>query len=87
LPEQDDDKAARHFDDANMKVNEFLYRRADLEDVVSAHLLAMDRAPKIGFGRYAAAVVKHYLPSYEAEYRRRGWSMMPAIDRVQGLPF
>lgn len=29
-----------------------LYRRVDLEDVVSAHRLALERAPTIGFGRY-----------------------------------
>ena len=29
-----------------------LYRRVDLEDIVTAHLLALERAPSIGFGRY-----------------------------------
>jgi nucleoside-diphosphate-sugar epimerase len=33
-------------------VNEFLYRRVDIEDVVSAHLLAIEKAPAIGFARY-----------------------------------
>src|SRR5262249_33067861 len=31
---------------------EMLYRRADLEDVTHAHLLAVRRAPALGFGRY-----------------------------------
>ena len=39
------------YDDLNLKVNELLYRRVDLEDVVSAHRLALDRAPEIGFAR------------------------------------
>ncbi len=53
FPEQDDDRAARlTYDDANLKVNELLYRRVDIEDVVNAHLLAMKSAPEIGFGRY-----------------------------------
>ena len=102
FPEEDDDKAARQtYEDANMKVNEFLYRRADIEDVVSAHLLAMQKASTIGFGRFiisatspftrddlrelrtdAPAVVKRHAPCYEAEYRRRGWSMVPSINRV-----
>jgi UDP-glucose 4-epimerase len=102
FPEADDDRTARQaYDDANLKVNEFLYRRADVEDVVSAHILAMKKAPTIGFGRYiisattpftrddlqelrtdAPTVVRRYAPSYEAEYRRRGWSMVPTIDRV-----
>jgi UDP-glucose 4-epimerase len=102
FPEQDDDAGVREtFDDANLKVNELLYRRADLEDIVSAHELAMERAPSIGFDRYiisattpftrgdlqqlrtdAPAVVRRYCPGYEAEYRRRGWSMLPTVDRV-----
>jgi UDP-glucose 4-epimerase len=102
FPEKDDDKAAREtYDDANLKVNEFLYRRADIEDVVTAHLLAMQKAPMLGFGRYIisattpftpddlqalrsnpSAVVRRHVPCYEMEYRRRGWSMAPAIDRV-----
>src|SRR5581483_12508140 len=102
FPEVDDDRRTRDaFDDTNLKVNEFLYRRADVEDIVSAHLLAVERAAAIGFGRYiisatspfsrndlpqlradAAAVVKRYAPEYEEEYRRRGWSMLPSIDRV-----
>src|ERR1700736_1634627 len=102
FPEGDDDAGVRRaFDDGNLKVNEFLYRRADIEDIVSAHMLAIENAPAIGFGRYiisattpftpddlqqlridAAAVVRRYAPDYEAEYRRRGWSMVPTIDRV-----
>jgi UDP-glucose 4-epimerase len=102
FPEQDDDAGVREtFDDANLKANELLYRRADIEDIVSAHRLALERAPAIGFGRYiisattpftpadlqqlrtdAPAVVRRYSPGYETEYRRRGWSMVPTIDRV-----
>jgi nucleoside-diphosphate-sugar epimerase len=102
FPEEDDNRETREaYADANAKVNEFLYRRADIEDVVGAHLLAMQKAPTIGFGRYiisattpftpedrrdlrsdAPAVVRRYAPSYDAEYQRRGWSMVPAIDRV-----
>src|SRR3954462_13249760 len=53
FPETDDrDDVRAAYDDTNLKVNELLYRRVDLEDVVSAHLLALERAPEIGFGRY-----------------------------------
>lgn len=53
FPEEDDLKSARDaFEDANIKANELLYRRVDIEDVVDAHLLAIERAPAIGFGRY-----------------------------------
>jgi UDP-glucose 4-epimerase len=38
--------------DANVKANEYLHRRVDIQDAADAHLLAMARAPEIGFGRY-----------------------------------
>jgi UDP-glucose 4-epimerase len=53
FPEEDDDRLARQrFDSDNLKVNEILYRRADLEDIVSAHLLAIAKAPGLGFERF-----------------------------------
>jgi nucleoside-diphosphate-sugar epimerase len=53
FPEGDDrDEVRSLYPDLNVKVNELLYRRADIEDVVDAHLLALERAPAIGFGRY-----------------------------------
>ena len=53
FPEPDDREATRQaYDDGNVKASEYLYRRVDLEDVVDAHLLALEKAPSIGFGRY-----------------------------------
>jgi UDP-glucose 4-epimerase len=52
FPEEDDDRARRALDPDNLKVNELLYRRADIEDVVTAHLLAMSKAPSLGFDRF-----------------------------------
>jgi UDP-glucose 4-epimerase len=53
FPEEDDRKEVRQsYEDRNIKVNEFLYRRVDIEDVVSAHLLAIEKTPVIGFARY-----------------------------------
>jgi UDP-glucose 4-epimerase len=53
FPEPDDrDEVRAAYDDANAKVNELLYRRLDLEDLVTVHRLAVERAPSIGFGRY-----------------------------------
>ena len=102
FPEADDDPAAQAaYDDTNLKVNEFLYGRVDVEDAVAAHVLAMKNAAALGFDRFivsattpfapddmsavrqdAASVVKRYVPAYEAEYARRGWSMTPSMDRV-----
>ncbi len=75
FPEPDDrDRVRSVYDDLNIKVNELLYRRVDIEDVVTAHLLALERAPAIGFGRYIIsatspftrddlAAIRHDLPS------------------------
>ncbi|WFU19164.1 NAD(P)-dependent oxidoreductase [Bradyrhizobium sp. CB3481] len=102
FPEEDDNHAVREvYADANIKSNEFLHRRVDIEDVVSAHLLAAEHAPSAGFAKYiisattpfarqdaadlrnnAPQVVRRYVPDYEAEFARRGWSMVPGIDRV-----
>jgi UDP-glucose 4-epimerase len=102
FPEADDrDEVRAQYDDANLKVNELLYRRVDLEDVVGAHRLALERAPQLGFGRYivsattpftrddlaalradAPAVVRRLFPDYEAVFARRGWRMLPSVERV-----
>jgi UDP-glucose 4-epimerase len=53
FPEPDDRKETRQaYADDNVKVNEYLHRRADIEDIVNAHVLALEKAPAIGFGRY-----------------------------------
>ena len=102
FPENDDKSEIRNaYTDANTKLNEFLYRRVDLEDVVDACLAALDRAPGIGLGRYvisattpftrsdaealgrdAPSVLSRCVPAAVDEYRQRGWSMFPTIDRV-----
>jgi UDP-glucose 4-epimerase len=63
FPEPDDrDEVRGAYQDLNLKVNELLYRRVDLEDVVSAHLLALERAPAIGFGRYIISATSPFTP-------------------------
>jgi nucleoside-diphosphate-sugar epimerase len=53
FPELDDRKEVREaYADENIKANEYLHRRVDLEDAVEAHLAALRRADEIGFGRY-----------------------------------
>jgi nucleoside-diphosphate-sugar epimerase len=36
----------------NLKANEFLHRRLTVEDAARAHVVALDRAPDIGFGTF-----------------------------------
>jgi nucleoside-diphosphate-sugar epimerase len=102
FPEADDrDEHRTRYDDLNLKVNELLYRRVDLADIVDAVRLAIGQAPERGFGRYiisattpftrddlaqlrsnAPAVVRRLFRDYQAVYERRGWHMLPEIERV-----
>ena len=69
FPEDDDDAERRgSFDALNLKVNELLYRRVDLADLVDACSMALERAPEIGFGRY---IISATTPFAEAD--------MPAV--------
>jgi nucleoside-diphosphate-sugar epimerase len=102
FPEEDDVLEKRKaFDEDNLKVNELLYRRVDIEDVVSAHLCALAKVGALGFGRYiisattpfsrddaaelgrdAPRVLERYVPEYAEVFAARGWTMLPALDRV-----
>ena len=63
FPEPDDEEEVRgRYEDANVKMNELLYRRVDLEDVVSAHICAVERAAEIGFGRYVISATTPFTP-------------------------
>jgi UDP-glucose 4-epimerase len=53
FPEEDDvAERATAYPEANLKANEYLYRRVDVEDVVASHLVAMEKAPALGFGKF-----------------------------------
>jgi UDP-glucose 4-epimerase len=70
FPEADDrDEVRTAYEDANLKVNELLYRRVDLEDVVSAHRRALERAPELGFGRYILSATTPFSRSDLADLR------------------
>jgi UDP-glucose 4-epimerase len=49
---QDDPAVRERHCTANSQAVEFLYRRVDIEDAVSAHLLAAEKARETGFARY-----------------------------------
>jgi len=63
FPEEDDNELKRQrYTNENAKANEFLFRRVELEDVVSAHIAAAKRAPDLGFGRYIISASTPFLP-------------------------
>ena len=87
FPEEDDDSAiATNYEDANAKANEYLYRRVDTEDVVSAHLLAMEKAPLIGFSKYIISATtqfeKDHLRALRINAHEVVKSLYPDFERI-----
>ena len=71
FPEDDDDPAMRSaYPLDNAQANELLYRRLDIADAVSAHLLAVERGPKIGFARYIVSATTPFQPHHLAALAR-----------------
>jgi nucleoside-diphosphate-sugar epimerase len=78
FPEPDDrDEVRGAYEALNLKVNELLYRRVDIEDVVSAHCLALEQASTIGFGRYVISATTPFTPEDRAAIRQD----LPAVVR------
>jgi UDP-glucose 4-epimerase len=67
--EDDDANLRRRYVDQNVKTNEYLYRRVDLADVVTAHLRALERAQAIGFRRYIVSATTPFSPGQTARLR------------------
>jgi UDP-glucose 4-epimerase len=64
FPEGDDrDEVREAYPDACVKANEYLYRRVDVADVADAHLRAIDRAARIGFGKYILSATTPFIPA------------------------
>ncbi|WP_282609204.1 NAD(P)-dependent oxidoreductase [Pelagibius sp. Alg239-R121] len=62
FPEEDDRPDIRNeYCDENLKTNEYLFRRVDISDAVDAHLLALDKASTIGFGRFIISATSPFL--------------------------
>lgn len=78
FPEPDDrDQVRAAYDDLNIKVNELLYRRVDIEDTVEAVDRALERAPEIGFGRYIVSATTPFTRERLTEIR----ADLPAVVR------
>jgi UDP-glucose 4-epimerase len=83
FPEEDDNSVQRQaYGDDNMKANEFLYRRVEIEDVVGAHLLAVEKAAALRFNRYIISATTPFTREDCAELGRNA----PAVvaRRVPG---
>ncbi len=70
FPEEDDRRDIRSsYQDDNVKANEYLFRRVELEDAVTAHLAALEKAADIGFGRYIVSATTPFSPVDLSELR------------------
>ncbi|SHF28097.1 NAD-dependent epimerase/dehydratase family protein [Pedobacter caeni] len=70
FPEDDDEKGKREtFKAENLKANEFLFRRLELEDVVQAQLVAAEKAVVLGFGKYVITATSPFLPEDLSDLR------------------
>jgi nucleoside-diphosphate-sugar epimerase len=77
FPEEDDNKQMRESYSAdNLKVNEYLFRRLDVEDAVTAHLRAADRAGRIGFGTYIVSATTPFAAADTALLRKDAGSVV-----------
>jgi UDP-glucose 4-epimerase len=67
FPEEDDMAHAIEQGEENTKVNEFLFRRATVEDIADAHVVALSKAPQIGFDTFIISARTPFSPSDCAE--------------------
>jgi UDP-glucose 4-epimerase len=64
----DDDVTIRKsYEPANVQANEMLFRRVDIEDVVTAHVLATEKARSVGFARHIVSATSPFEPDHLAE--------------------
>jgi UDP-glucose 4-epimerase len=47
----------------NTKVNEFLFRRATVEDIADAHVVALNKTPQIGFDTFIISASTQFSPT------------------------
>lgn len=58
----EDDDTHQILSGENMKANELLHRRLTVEDAAAAHLVALERAPEIGFGTFILSAPTPFAP-------------------------
>jgi UDP-glucose 4-epimerase len=74
FPEEDD--THRALSGENMKANELLHRRLTVEDAARAHLLALEKAPEIGFDSFIVSAPTPFARSECVELKRDAVSVI-----------
>lgn len=62
FPEADDMAHAIEQSDANTKANELLFRRLTVDDAAAAHILALEKAPRLGFDVFIVSAPTPFRP-------------------------
>lgn len=79
FPEEDDARQQRdNYQDSNLKVNELLFRRVDIADTVTAHLLALKKACKIGFDKF---IISGATPFVNSDSEELGINAPAVLER------
>ncbi|SDA44615.1 NAD-dependent epimerase/dehydratase family protein [Mesorhizobium qingshengii] len=63
FPEADDMAHVIEQSDANTKANELLFRRLTVEDAADAHILALEKAPRLGFDTFIVSAPTPFRPN------------------------
>jgi len=63
FPEEDDMAHAIAQSAENTKANEFLFRRLSVEDAAEAHVVALAKAPELGFDTFIVSALTPFVPS------------------------
>jgi nucleoside-diphosphate-sugar epimerase len=66
----EDDDTIRNVSGANLKANEFLFRRLTVEDAADAHVTALERAPAIGVGTFIVSAPVPFVRSDAGDLKR-----------------
>jgi nucleoside-diphosphate-sugar epimerase len=66
----EDDDTLRGLDGLNLKANEFLHRRLTVEDAARAHIVAMEKAPVLGFDLFVLSAPTPFTRSDCEELQR-----------------
>ncbi len=74
FPEEDD--TLRDLTGPNLKANEFLHRRLTVEDAAEAHVVALERAPDVGFGVFVISAPPPFDQSEAEELKRDATSVI-----------
>jgi Nucleoside-diphosphate-sugar epimerases len=62
FPEEDDMAQEIIQSGPNTKANEFLFRRLTVKDAAAAHIVALDRAPQVGFDTFIISALTPFSP-------------------------